>query len=40
MIRDVTYPLNFMVLGPGVYEVVLEMSPIVCFNSFRDVLSP
>ena len=29
MTGDVIHPLNAMVFGPGVYEVVLEMSPIV-----------
>ncbi len=29
MIGDVIYPLDAMLFGPGVYEVVSEMSPIV-----------
>jgi len=29
MIGDVIHPLNAMLFGPGVYEVVTEMSPIV-----------
>ncbi|GAB0208055.1 hypothetical protein GRJ2_003271200 [Grus japonensis] len=29
MVGDVIHPLNAMLFGPGVYEVVLEMSPVV-----------
>lgn len=29
MIGCVTHPVNAMLLGPGVYEVVSEMSPVV-----------
>jgi len=29
MIRDAIYSLNAMLFGPGIYEVVSEMSPVV-----------
>ena len=29
MVGDVIHPLSTMLFGPGVYEVVSEMSPVV-----------
>ena len=29
MIGDAIYPLSAMLFGPGVYEIVPEMSPVV-----------
>ena len=40
MLGVVLYPVNAMLFGPGVYEVVSKMSPNVRFNSFRNAMSP
>ena len=40
MIGDVIYPLNAMLFGPGVYEVVLEVSPVVLLDSFWGAMLP
>ena len=40
MIGDAIYPLSAMLFGPGVYEVVSEMSPIVSLSSFWGAMSP
>ena len=40
MIRDVIHPLNAVFFGPGVYEVVTEMSLIVWLSSFWGGMSP
>ena len=40
MLGNVIYPLHTMLFGPNVYEIVLEMSSIVWFNSFWGAMSP
>jgi len=40
MTEDVIHPLNTVFFGPGIYEVVLEMSPIVRLSSFWGAMSP
>ena len=40
MVGDVIHPLNIVFFGPGVYEAVMKMSPIVRLNSFGGAMSP
>jgi len=40
VIGDVISPLSAMLFGPGVYEVLLGMSPVVRINSFWGAMSP
>jgi len=40
MVGDVIYPLNTMYFGPGVYEAVTKMSPVVQLNHFGGAMSP
>jgi len=40
MIRNVIHPLSTTLFGPGVYEVILEMAPIVQIHSFWVAMSP
>lgn len=40
MVVVVIYPHNAVIFGPGGYEIVLEMGPVVWLNSFWGVMSP
>ena len=40
MTGDVLYPLNAVLLGPGVSEAVWEMSPVARLNSLWGAMSP
>jgi len=40
MVGDVIHPLNTMFFGPGVYEVVTKVSPVVRLSSFGGAMSP
>jgi len=40
MAGDVIHPLNTMFFGPGVYEAVTKVSPVVWLNSFGSDMSP
>jgi len=40
MVGDVIHPLNTMSFGPGVYEAVKKVSPVVRLNSFGSAMSP
>jgi len=40
MVGDVIHPLNTMFFGPGVYEAVTKMSPVVRLNSFGSAMLP
>jgi len=39
MVGDVIHPLNAVFFGPGVYEAVKKVSPIVRLNTFRSAVS-
>ena len=40
MVGDVIHPLNTVFFGPGVYEAVTKLSPVVRLNYFRSAMSP
>lgn len=40
MTGSMIYLLNTVVSGPGVYQVIFEMSPIVQLSSFWGAMSP
>jgi len=40
MVGDVIPPLDTVFFGPGVYEAVTKVSPIVQLNSFGSAMSP
>jgi len=40
MVGDVIHPLDTVFFGPGVYEAVTKMSPVVRLSSFRSAMSP
>ena len=40
MVGDVIHPLNTVFFGPGVYETVMKVSPVVRLNSFGSAMSP
>jgi len=40
MVGDVIHPLDTMFFGPGVYEAVAKVSPIVRLNSFGNAMLP
>jgi len=39
MVGDVIHPLDTVFFGPGVYEAVKKMSPVVRLNSFGSAMS-
>ena len=40
MLGDVIHPLDTTFLGPGVYEAVAKVSPVVRLHSFGSAMSP
>jgi len=40
MVGDVIHPLDTAFFGPGVYEAVRKVSPVVQLNSFGGAISP
>jgi len=40
MVGDVIHPLNTVFFGPGVYEAVVKVSPVVRLSSFGSAMSP
>ena len=40
MVGDAINPLDTLFFGPGVYDAVTKVNPVVRLNSFRDAMSP
>lgn len=40
MVQNMIYPLNTVVSGPGIYEVIFEMSTLAQLTSFWGGMSP
>ena len=40
MVGDAIHPLDTVFFGPGVYEAVAKVSPVVSLNSFGGAMSP